>query len=391
MQVRNEFNADLPFKKLMVYPAVALIYIVLTVCVFFIPVGPAYNIREEFYFLIFPFEVFIIGLTATHFISYFFKGKWAQVLSRSCLILGNGISLFLIWFFVSSDFKLKVAGCGIITVAFSIILNKISSIYENRVFEGEIIKIISYLTAGFSIYFMFYALWSGSYWDIVFEISPGKVTLYSFITLSLFELASFIELSGNEKAYGIAGWLRANHTNKFFAIFITLFIMLDLRRIIMGDSIWGVWIFIFVVLLVVFIILAIKLYAAANNSPEERLNKHLQKINFDKIKDISNITTYINDFAYNGNKSGLIACLFLMAYKAGAPIGAAKRMIAPIVDHKDIEMPSFMTRKNYRVIEERNKQKRIKIIEFVIKNLEVYGRGNYNGFGTASNTMQKYN
>jgi len=38
-------------------------------------------------------------------------------------------------------------------------------------------------------------------------------------------------------------------------------------------------------------------------------------------------------------------------------------------------MPSFMTRKDYMVIEERNKQRRMKVVETVIKNLEVYGRG----------------
>jgi len=159
----------------------------------------------------------------------------------------------------------------------------------------------------------------------------------------------------------------------------------------MSDSIWVAWLFIFVVLVVVFIILSIKLLTAANNSPEERLNKHLQRINFDKIKDISDITSHINDFVYNGSKSGLIACIFIMTNTAGVPIWTVKRMIAPIVDHKDPEMPSFMSRKHYMVIEERNKQKRMRIVEFVIKNLEAYGRRNNNGFGTGSNTMQKYN
>jgi len=42
--------------------------------------------------------------------------------------------------------------------------------------------------------------------------------------------------------------------------------------------------FIFLFLVVIFIIFTIKLSAAANNSPEERLGKHLQRINFDKIR-----------------------------------------------------------------------------------------------------------
>jgi len=37
------------------------------------------------------------------------------------------------------------------------------------------------------------------------------------------------------------------------------------------------------------------------------------------------------------------------------------------VDHKDLEMPSFMTRKDYMVIEERNKQRRMKVVETVLK------------------------
>ncbi|RXE59515.1 hypothetical protein [Acetivibrio mesophilus] len=391
MQVRNRLNADLPLNKLMVYPVVTVLYMVFVVLVFFIPVGPAYNIRESLYFLIFPLEMFLVGLTAMHFVDYFFKGKWAQVLSRSCLILGNGISVFLFWFLVSSDIQLRLASCGIIPVTVSIILYRISGIYDNRLFKGEIIKTISYLVAGFSVFVMCYVLWPQGSSYLGFGFSLGKLTLYSFIVLSVFELASLIELCGNEKAYGIADWLRFNHVNKFIAIFITLFTIVDLRRIIMRGSILGAWIIIFVVILIAFIILTIKLLTAANNSREERLNKHLQKINFDKIKDISEITSYINDFVYNGSKSGLIACIFLMTSKTGVPIWTARRMIAPIVDHKDLEMPSFMTRKDYKVIEERNKQKRIKIIEYVIKNLEVYGRGNYNGFGTASNTMQRNN
>jgi len=61
--------------------------------------------------------------------------------------------------------------------------------------------------AGFSAYFMFKTLWP--------ESRLGNLTLYSFIVLCVFELASFVELSGNKKAYGATGWLRSNHAGKF--------------------------------------------------------------------------------------------------------------------------------------------------------------------------------
>jgi len=212
--------------------------------------------------------VFLVGLTARHFADYFFKGKWAKVLSDSCFVFGNGVSVFFFWILLPFDPQLKLAGCGIIPITVSIIIYKISKLYENRMLEGEIIKIISYLMAGFSAYFMFKTLWP--------ESRLGNLTLYSFIVLCVFELASFVELSGNKKAYGATGWLRSNHAGKFFVAFVTLFVVLDLRRMVMFESVLGVWIFIFLFLVVIFIIFTIKLSAAANNSPEERLGKHLQ-------------------------------------------------------------------------------------------------------------------
>lgn len=222
MQVRNRLNTEVPLNKLVIYPVVTLLYMLFTVMVFFIPGGPGYNFRENYYWLIFPLEIFLVGLTSMQFAAYFFKGSWAQVLSRSCFVLGNGISLFLFWFLAASDIETKLAGLGIIPVTVSIIIYKVSRIYENRVYKGEIIKVISYLIAGFSVYFMFNILWpeSESYTG-GFSFSLGRLTLYSFIVLSLFELASLIELSGNQKAYGMANWFRSNHGSKFLVFLLS--------------------------------------------------------------------------------------------------------------------------------------------------------------------------
>jgi len=96
--------------------------------------------------------------------------------------------VFFFWILLPFDPQLKLAGCGIIPITVSIIIYKISKLYENRMLEGEIIKIISYLMAGFSAYFMFKTLWP--------ESRLGNLTLYSslyFVFLSLHRLWNLAE------------------------------------------------------------------------------------------------------------------------------------------------------------------------------------------------------
>ncbi|MFZ5989503.1 MAG: hypothetical protein ACOYWZ_20595 [Bacillota bacterium] len=306
---------DVPVKRLVVYPIILMILIGFSFFFFFQPRGPGYEVRERFYFLIFSCIVFFTGITVKGFVNFFLAGKLADFLGRSLLVFGNGIAAFIFFFLVSESRGLKTASAGIILVAASIIVYRASSIYSNRVFAESVIKIASYVMLGISIKFMFQTLWPEGFWDIGFKISVGDLTLFSFIGISIIQLVSLIDLTGNETAYRISFWLKRNHTGKFFAIFITVFLLKDLRRDIMGDAVLGEWILIFVILVAVFIILAVKLSKAVKNSPEEKLNKHLQNISYDKIKDISNISKHINDFINSGRRSGLVSCLFYMAYK----------------------------------------------------------------------------
>lgn len=387
MQVKRELTADLPLNKLLVYPMVLILHIVLCGVFFFMPFGPGYPVKEYFYFLVFPLGAFLAGMTAKRFVAYYLKGKWAGLIANSCVVMGNGTAVLLFMFLVSSSIRAKGASFGVLMVAASIIVYRISKLYSNRIYEESIIRVVSYMVAGVSIEFMFRSLWPEGYWDIGLRLSVGDLMLLTFIVLAVFQLASLLDLMEKEKVSRVSLWLKSNHRNKFFAILFIIYLLVDLRRDIMGDAVLGEWIFIFVVLLVVFIVLAVKISGAVNRSPEEKLNKHLQKISFDKIKDISNISKCINDFVDSGSKNGITSCLYYMAYKAGISIGVATTIIAPVLEYKDLEMPSLTTRGNYRVIEERNRQNRIKVIEYVVDNLESYGRGRYNGYGTASGTM----
>lgn len=390
MQARGKMAADVTFNKLMVYPIVLLLYIGITAFLFFIPLGPGYSIRQSFYFLIYSIEALLLGIVLKHFVSYYLKGKWAEVISNSCFIMGIGFAVFLFFFYLLPYGSVRAASIGVLILAASVVVLRISELFNGRVFEGSLIKAVSYLIAGITIDLMFGALCSKGYWGIGLKISIGKIFFFSFLILAVFQIISLLDFVEDRRISRITLWFRTNHKLKFFAVFFFVYLLIDFRRDTMGDAVLASWIFVFIVLVIVFIVLTVKLSGAVNRSPEQKLNKHLQKISFEKIKDISNISKCIEDFVNHGSKGGIIACLYYMAYKAGIPISLASNIIAPVVDCKDLEMPSLATRKNYLVIEERNRQNRLTVIEKVIYNLELYGRGNFYGYRTDSNAMPKH-
>ncbi len=390
MQARGKLAADVTLNKLMVYPIVLLLYIGITVVLFFRPSAPGYSIRENFYFLIYSIGALLLGIALKHFVSYYLKGKWAEVLSDSCFIMGIGFAVFLFFFYLLPNGSVRIASIGILILAVSVIVCRISELYNARVFEGSLIKSVSYLIAGITIYFMFANLYPKVYLGIGLNISIGKLIFFSFLVLVIFEMMSLLDFMENQIISRVVLWFRTNHKTKFFAVLLIMYLLIDFRRDIMGDAVLVSWIFIFIVLIIVFIVLMVKLSGIANRKPEQNLSKHLQKISFEKIKDITNVSNCIDDFVNNGNKGGIIACLYYMTYKTGIPIGVASSIITPLVDCKDFEMPSLTTRKNYIVIEEKNRQNRLIVMEKVIHSLELYGRGNFYGYRTDSNTMPKH-
>ncbi|HQA57273.1 MAG TPA: hypothetical protein PK033_05275 [Acetivibrio sp.] len=393
MQAQRKLTADTTLNKLMIYPIVLLLYIGITGFLFFVPVGPGYGIRQSFYFLIYSVEALLLGITSKHLVSYYLKGKWAEVLSSACFIMGIGFAVFLFFFYLLPYNSVRAASVGILILAVSTVGIRISDLYGSRIFEESMIKAVSYLIAGFTIYFMFEALAPRGYVGIGLKISLGKLFFFTFLILIVFQMMSlldYLDYMDNRKISRIALWFRTNHKMKFLAVFSILYLLIDFRRDIMGDAVLAEWIFIFIVLLIAFIVLAVKLSGAVKRSPEQKLNKHLQKISYDKIKDITNISSCIDDFVNNGNRGGLIACLYYMAFRVGIPIGVASNIIAPIIDCKDLEIPSLVTRKKYNVIEERNRQNRLTVVEKVIYNLELYGGGNFYGYRANSSTMPKY-
>ena len=80
-----------------------------------------------------------------------------------------------------------------------------------------------------------------------------------------------------------------------------------------------------------------------------------------------------------------------MAYRVEIPVVTASKIIAPILEYKDIEVSEIMSKKNYKIIEERNKQNRIKVVKNVTDNLELYGRGKHYEYRGVSTINAKNN
>jgi hypothetical protein len=341
----------------------------------------------------YPCIVIFIGLSARSMIDFLLAGRWVGIIKNSTVIMSNGTATFLFLFLVSGIRELRLASTAVIFITISYIIYRISKVFEDRIFIDSVIKAFAYIIAGISFRFMFVSLWPIGFWEVGFKISAGDLVLFSFLGIAVMQMLSLIDLTGSKKLANISMWLKRNQGSKFWTMFAMFYLLYNLRGDIMGGSILGEWIFIFVVLLVAFIILAIKLKNAVVYAPEEKLEKHFQDVSYSKIKDITNISKYINDFVRHGSKSGIVSCLYYMACKAEISIGTASRIISPVIEYKDMEYPGIATRKSYMVVEERNRQNRTKIIENVIYNFEYYGRGvgDFNEFGKTSGTMQHYN
>jgi len=219
MQAQRKLTADTTLNKLMIYPIVLLLYIGITGFLFFVPVGPGYGIRQSFYFLIYSVEALLLGITSKHLVSYYLKGKWAEVLSSACFIMGIGFAVFLFFFYLLPYNSVRAASVGILILAVSTVGIRISDLYGSRIFEESMIKAVSYLIAGFTIYFMFEALAPRGYVGIGLKISLGKLFFFTFLILIVFQMMSLLDYMDNRKISRIALWFRTNHKMKFLAVF----------------------------------------------------------------------------------------------------------------------------------------------------------------------------
>lgn len=389
MNVGREFSADTSIKDLITYPTVLLLLSGFYVYFFLQPGSPGYDIRKNFYFLFYPLVIILLGKSLKEIINYIFVGRLVKLLVSSIVVLANGIAAFLFLFLISDNMDLKLASIYSVSISISIILYKFTWLCKGRVFADSIIKALSYLIAGLSIRHMFLAIWPIGFWDIGLKISLGDLVLFSFWGIALMQMLSLMDLTGNEIAGRISFWLKRNQAAKFVSMFIVFYLLYDLRGDVMENSVLAGWVLIFIVLLVVSIIVLIKLKKEVGIAPEEKLGKHFQDIRYSKIKDITNISKHINDFVEHGSRTGIVSCLYYMACKSDISIGTASKMIMPLLEYNDMGYPGITTRKNYKTIEERNRQIRSKILEDVIISFEYYGRGvgQLNEFGKISGNV----
>ncbi|TYQ12830.1 UNVERIFIED_CONTAM: hypothetical protein Cloal_3865 [Acetivibrio alkalicellulosi] len=380
-----------PIKKLLIYPALLLSIMLISSYYFLLPESRWYSFRERLYFLIFSTAIVFLSLSVKRFIIFFLRGKTAQFIGNSALVIGNGVAAFVFLFFVSQNENLKLASAGVIMLTLSIIIYRLAQFYKTSVYGESVIIASSYIIAGLSIEFMYSRIWPKDLTEVSDNISIRTIVILSFISIALLQIISLIDVTGNEKLCKISVWFKTKHIFKFFSTCGILFLLTYVRRGFLADKIIVEWIFIFVVLLIVFTIIIIKLNSAVKSKPDEILKKHLQKITFDKIKDISSISAYVNEFISTGKKSGLTSYLLYMAYRVGIPILTASKIIAPIVEYRDIDITSITSRKEYKVLEERNRQKRTIVIEKVTSNLEFYGRGRTYEHRSTSGNVHKNN
>lgn len=375
------------FKNLLIYPVIfsALVFFA---CYFFLwPESRWYHIKEQVYFLIFPVCVYFFTISIMKTFVFFLKGKNAEFIGKVIVILGTGVAVFLFFYFVSNYENLKNASIGILFFTLAVILHKLRELYKNGIYSESIIVAGSYIIAGVTVEIMYGALWPKS--DK--EYSVNIVLMLSFIILSIMQLMSLMDVTRKQNLVKISAWLKRSHLLKFLAISAVLFMLFDVRRVILLKDVKSGWIFTFVVLFVVFILIIISIRRAIKEEPDVRLKKHLQRITYDKIRDISSISAYVDDFIVTGRKSGLTSYLFYMAYRVEIPVVTASKIIAPILEYKDIEVSQVVSKKRYKIIEERNKQNRIKVVKDVTDNLELYGRGRHYEYRGASTINAKSN
>lgn len=377
-------------KKFRVYTIMLAAFGALVFFLFFLPGRLLYNVREYFYFLIFPTVAVLVGSSVKAFVSTYFVGRWSVLVASFILYLANGLSIVFFLAFASNNMKYLTAIVWVALLAVSIIVCKASKFFYTGIYEGCSIKAFSYALMGLSIKSMFGGVSEDEYY--AFWSSFSNLVMISFIVLALLQMATLIELFYNEKSRRLSMWLKSNHVLKYIGIFISVFLISLMRRGSLGSGLAG-WIFLFMVLMVIFIIFAAMMWGSVKYSPEEKLAKHMQDMSFDKSKDLENITRYIDDYVNYGKKSKLVSYLTFLGYKTGIPFNAVSNIIAPIVEYNDPEIPGMLTSEQYKAIEERNRQNRSKVIEKITSNLKLFGKGVYvyNGYGTGSKTMQDYN
>ena len=370
-------------KKLSVYTKILLAFGVFVFFIFFLPGRLLYNVRKDFYFLIFPIAIVLAGVSLKSFTSTYFVGRWSNLAASFIVYLANGISIVLFFTFLSKEMKYLSAIVWVVLLAVSIIVRKASDFFYTSIYGGCILKSLSYVLMGFSIRNMF-----GK--EILKLFS--NCMMISFVVLALLQMATLVELFYNENSRRLAMWLKKNHFRKYTGIFILIFLTGLFRRDILSFGFAG-WIFIFLILLVVFLIIAATMWGSVKYSPEEKLAKHMLDMNFDKSKDLELITRYIEEYVNFGKKSRLVSYLMYLIYNLGIPFNTASIIIAPLVEYSDPEIPGMLTSEQYKAIDERNRQNRSMVIEKITSNLKLFGKGVYvyNGYGTGTKTMQDYN
>ena len=359
---------------------------------FFLPGRLLYGVREYFYFLIFPAISILVGICAKAFVSAYFVGRWSRLVESFIIYLACGISTVLFFAFATNNMKYLTSIVWVALLAVSIIVCKASGFFYTGIYEGCTIKAFSYVMMGVSIKCIFGGFWENGYSVDEFWRALSSLILTSFIVLAIVQMSTLVELYYNEKSRRISMWLKSNHFVKYLLIFIMVFLISLMRRDNLGAGLAG-WIFLFMILLVVFIIFAAMMWGSVRYSPEEKLSKHIQDMSFDNSKDLENITRYIDDYVNYGKKSKLVSYLTFLGYKTGIPFNVVSNIIAPLVEYSDPEIPGMLTSEQYKVIEERNRQNRSKVIEKITSNLKLFGKGVYvyNGYGTGSKIMQDYN
>mgnify|MGYP000707368543 CR=1 FL=1 len=370
-------------KKFSIYAIILAAFGAFVFFIFFLPSKFLYNLREDFYFLIFPTAAILVGTFIKSFVNAYFVGRWSELIASFILYLANGTSAVLFLAFASRNMRYLTAIAWVALLAISIIICKASKYFYTEIYAGCLIKAFSYILMGFSIKSMFS--------DRILRSFSNQIMI-SFVILALLQIATLIELLYTEKSRRLSMWLKNNHFVKYIGIFTSVFLIGVLRRDILSSGLEG-WIFIFMVLLMIFIIFAARMWGSVKYSPEEKLAKHIQDMSFDKSKDLEKITKYIEDYVNFGKKSRLISYLTYLGYKSGIPVNAVSNIIAPIVEYSDPEIPGMLTSEQYKAIEERNRQNRSRVIEKITSNLKLFGKGVYvyNGYGTGTKNLQDYN
>lgn len=346
------------------------------------PAGVSEKGQGGFYFLLLPMVSIFAGLFTQGLIHRFFSGDLALILERVFKRLGWGIAAFFFAFCMPEAEPMNMLAYGVLFLTVLLTLNCLTLLVKHYVVLSRVFQALLFLLQGFAVRMIVMALLPKGVWESLgIGVSVADMAFAGFFVMFLCKLFSLSELSSNHYFKAAGGWVEKSYPLEFLFACIAVFIFKDIRNFIRQnfsqDFIMGEWIFVFVLLTVASVIVIRQIQYSTKIIPHKDLKKHIQEIKFNKGTDLREVTNYIDEFIYRGEKSNIVTFMTMTAYHSDIPHKMVGNILKPLIECKDMPVPSIFLRSELRMIEEYNIENRKQILEDVITKVKYYRRNRY--------------